>query len=132
MYGFMAVIIFTLIILIGILIKVDRDKNVLLFQDEHIIYLKNDIALPVQYQYVDIQAFFINHPPKGNPYSLLAFKDGQKFYVDIDRPGGLDAHRDDLFSFLWEKNPGIAITVNEGLFRYKYFLLRGEVRRIEV
>lgn len=130
-YGFVTALIFILIIVIWILVKVDVDKNVLLFKDDNITYLKNPQSNVVTYTYSDIQTLHISKPLRGESQTILTFSGRLKFYIDVDKPGGLDANRDDLFAFLWEKNPAIIITASEGLFRYKYFLLRGEVRKVE-
>ncbi|WP_162927028.1 hypothetical protein [Flavobacterium psychrotrophum] len=132
-YIFVSVLLLILIIVIYILIKIDVDKNVLLFEDEHIRYLKNDNDLPLLLEYSGIESYHIEHPQRGNSYTLLAFKDGRKFYVDLDRTGGMDAYRDHFFVFLWKKNPDISVTHQERFYRYKYFLIGNDtVSRIEI
>ena len=130
--GFIAILLLILIALIWIMIRVDVDRNVLLFQDEHIMYLKNPDALPLIYCYSDINTLHVEHPHRGSHYTRLTLINGTKFNVEIDRQGGLDAKRNDFFAFLWTKNSSIVITSYEGFFHYKYFMLQGQVQRLEV
>lgn len=130
--GGIAGVVIVLTLLITILLRIDTDRNILLFKDDTIVYIKKDSAAPIAYTYDELTEVAFVSLSKEPAYTRFTFKNSTKYQTVLERAGGLDAHKADFIAFLWERSPGISVFENINLEKAVYKKLHGEIRRISI
>lgn len=123
-------IIIGLILLVYFVSKYDSEADLILFtEDEEVIRITKGNVL--KYNYSELNQLTIYIYPKGNSHVQLKVNNKTlKFHYETN----------DLFvskyssiqELLFDKNPAILIFEKRPFEKHKYFMLRGEVRKVEI
>ncbi len=122
-------IVLCLLLIIYILRKYNDDDNLIVFNDDKIFYKKNDKL--INFKYEEIEELKIYTLPKGNSHHRLKHK-GVIYKYHFEVNGFYYSKYNSIQELLFNCNPNILIFEKVPFDLFRYFILRGEVRRIRV
>ena len=121
-------VIIALFLIIWVLLKMDLQNDILIFQEERILFKQKDKI--TEYSYLNvIKNEFINQQ-RNQSYVRITFKE-RKFNYILDTESGLDFKIEDFADFIITKNKSIEFLIKQTNFEmYKYFKNGEEIRRV--
>ncbi len=127
--GFLISFILVISTLIYILNKFNHENNLILFTDEQIIHLKKDFISEIKYE--DVRKIERVYQPKGLTLHELK-TNNQNFKVNISTKVNTIFPYSSFYELILNKNKNIEIIEIVFCDKYKYFLLHGEVRKVQI
>lgn len=126
-------VILTFIVLIGTIIyvlnKYKSEENLILFTDKNIIHIKNETE--IEFDYNDVIKVEYHFPFKNQSYVYLILSN-QKLKFTLESKIKSDYKYSSLNELLLDKNKTIEILEFVPFEKYKYFLLEGIVRKVQI
>ena len=126
-------VILTFIVLIGTIIyvlnKYKSEENLILFTDKNIIHIKNETE--IEFDYNDVIKVEYHFPFKHQSYVNLILSN-QKLKFTLESKIKSDYKYSSLNELLLDKNKTIEILEFVPFEKYKYFLLEGIVRKVQI
>lgn|GEM_PF-6468370 len=108
---------------------ISSDENLLQFRIVQILHVKPDSATAYPYSECTSLEFF---EPMGNTIFTRLTIGKKKFDFNLDTPNYLDPDVMKFIAFMFEQHPGISITQSGNFEKHKYFMLHGEVKKVQI